>query len=958
VSDRGPIPATEALALRREIERQNKIIVALMDRAERSTNSESSDFATFQSALMLEAEVQARTAELTAALRENERMGRALRESETTYRSVITAMVEGVMFQAADGRIVALNPAAERILGRRREEIIGLGWDSLPWPTIREDGSPFPCDLRPGMETLRSGEPETDTVMGICKPDGVTWITANSQPMLTGGASSDDPDRAAVVSTFSDITRRKCSELHERLRSDILEKLARGVALHELLAAIAGAMEAELPGCLASINLLDEQGRLHPEVAPSLPVSFVRGIDGLASGEGAASCGTAAHRGQPVIVADIGNHPCWRAYRTLAADAGLAACWSLPVIDAQGKVVATVAMYWRTPREPGSQATASLVHAAHLVSIAIGHHRDEKALRDSEAKFSAIFGLSPEPLALTRLRDGRVLDVSDSFVRFFGHAREDLVGRTPLPGDLGIWTSADDRLRWKERLQRDGEVMGFEARLRRKDGSAVTALVSGRIVRLGDEACVISDAHDITEQKQQALRLEQIAHHDALTGLPNRLLLGDRLRQAIAQNQRAGNAVAVCYLDLDGFKRVNDTRGHEAGDRLLKEIAQRLLASVRAGDTVARLGGDEFVLLLCGLSGDDECRVALDRIVAAVSAPVDLGDGQPAQVTASVGVTRYPDDRSDPDAMVRNADHAMYIAKQNGKNRYHFFDSPLANRGEARRATLSNIGAALAAGQLELHYQPKIDCRTGVVTGVEALLRWRHPTLGVLMPDEFLPLIEDNVLGYTVGHWVLAQAWQQSAAWCRAGLNLPLSINAFARQLVEPGFTERVAGLIKELPDARAGLMSIEVVESCAIRDMVRVREVMHACAELGIGFALDDFGLGVSSLTGLRCLPAQEIKIDRSFIHGMLTQADDLAVVEAVIGLGRAFRRSVVAEGVETHAQVVRLLGLGCRVMQGYLLAPPMPAGALDEWMRAYSADRCAPFNSEAQASAGLLME
>jgi diguanylate cyclase (GGDEF)-like protein/PAS domain S-box-containing protein len=562
------------------------------------------------------------------------------------------------------------------------------------------------------------------------------------------------------------------------------------------------------------------------------------------------------------------------------------------------------------------------------------------ALRKSEAKFAAIFDLTPDPLALTRLRDGVVLEVSRSFADFFGYRPDEVIGRTTLLDGLGIWVNPEHRRQWKERLEREGDVIGFETPMRRKDGTVMTVLVSGKVIHLGGEKCVVVDIHDISEQKQHADHLDQIAHHDPLTGLPNRLLLGDRLRQAIARNQRAGTRVAVCYLDLDGFKEVNDRLGHPAGDQVLVEFANRLVARVRGGDTVARLGGDEFVVLLSDLVDDEECRKALERLLAAASAPYAMGGSEQSGISASIGVTLFPSDPADPDTLLRHADHAMYAAKQAGKNRYQMFDIRLEHRIEARHSTLRCLGEALTLGQFRLHYQPKADCRRGLVVGVEALIRWQHPTIGLLSPSEFVPLIEDTDLALSVGEWVIREALSQAAAWHREGIDLRISVNTFAHQLVQPGFPGVLAALLAQEPEAPPACLRLEIFETGALKELDCVRQVMEDCRALGVEFSLDDFGTGYATLAQLRHLPVTEIKIDQSFVGRMLAQPEDLAIVEAIIGMGRAFNRSVVAEGVETPAHIHRLLALGCDVMQGYALAHPMSAGDISRWLREFRPD------------------
>jgi diguanylate cyclase (GGDEF)-like protein/PAS domain S-box-containing protein len=577
---------------------------------------------------------------------------------------------------------------------------------------------------------------------------------------------------------------------------------------------------------------------------------------------------------------------------------------------------------------------------AELEAALRDNKKINRALLKSEAKFEAIFNLTPDPMALTRLRDGVVLDVSRSCAEHSGYECSELIGRSALPADLGLWLDMKDRQQWRDQLERDGEVLGFETTLRRKDGSIATVLMSGKVVELGGERCVVVGFHDITEQKQHAEHLERIAHHDPLTGLPNRLLLGDRLHQAIAQNQRAGGRIAVCYVDLDGFKEVNDRFGHPAGDQVLIEVANRLVACVRGGDTVARLGGDEFVVLLSGLGDDEECRMALDRLLQTLSAPYAVGNREQAGISASIGVTLFPNDAVDADTLVRHADHAMYAAKQAGKNRYQMFDTRFEQRIEARQATLRGLAVALEAGQFRLHYQPKVDGRQGQVVGTEALIRWQHPTLGLLSPAEFLPLIDETGLALAVGEWVIREALSRMVLWRREGIDLRVSVNVFVRQLLQPGFAAALAAILEQYPEAGPGCLQIEIVETTALKELDTIRQVIEDCQKLGVAFSLDDFGTGYSTLAYIRHLPATEIKIDQSFVRQMLASAEDLAIVESVIGLGRAFGRSVVAEGVETSAHVVRLLALGCDVMQGYALARPMAGDEIPDWAREFRPD------------------
>lgn len=920
----------EASELRAEIARLNKVVRALINRAEQSTELQGSDFSLFQTAALLEEQVRARTEALEKALRENERIRRDMTKSEAKFSAMFSLTPDPVVLtRLSDGTIIDVSRSGAAFFGYQPEEVLGRTTRSGPLSIWTR-----PEHQRQWLEAVMLEGQMHGFETPMRRKDG-TIAT-----MLVSGKIIEIDGEVCVLATAHDITERKWDEAHERLRADILEKLSRGMELPALLDALVRAIEAEQPDRIVSIMLIDAEGRMHKGAAPNLPDSYLAAMDGKQIGDGVGSCGTAAFRGEVVVVDDIQNHPYWARCRGLAAAAGLAACWSHPVFDAHGRVVATIATYAREPSTPSARDIAYLTHAANIASIAISRHRDEETLRKSEAKFAALFRLTPEPMALTRLSDGVILDVSGSYAQFLGYQPHEVIGRSTRPGDLGIWIEDEQRREWVKRIDSEGEVIGFETPLRRKDGAIGVAMISGKVIDLGGERCVIVNFHDITEQKQHAEHMEQIAQHDSLTGLPNRLLLGDRLRQAIARSQREGNRVAICYLDLDGFKEVNDQLGHPAGDQVLIQVAARLTDSVRGGDTVARLGGDEFVILLSGLAGDEECRQALDRLLLTCAAPYSVGDTEQSVISASIGVTVFPSDHVDPDTLIRHADHAMYVAKQAGKNRFQMFDTRLEQRIEARHATLRQLAEALKAGQFRLHFQPKVDCRRGVVVGAEALIRWQHPTMGLLSPAEFVPLLEDTDLAIDVGDWVIHETLGRIACLHHDGIDFVISVNAFIRQLLHPDFVSKLAAELALIPAVRPNQVQIEIVETAALKELDALRLVMEDCRTLGVGFALDDFGTGYSTLAHLRHLPATEIKIDKSFVGHMLVRPEDQAIVEAVIGLGRAFGRSVVAEGAETPAHITGLLALGCDIMQGYALARPMAVDDFQRWLREFRPD------------------
>lgn len=443
---------------------------------------------------------------------------------------------------------------------------------------------------------------------------------------------------------------------------------------------------------------------------------------------------------------------------------------------------------------------------------------------------------------------------------------------------------------------------------------------------------------DVTEERVAQERLRWQALHDPLTRLPNRFLLGDRLTRAMARARREQELLAVCMLDLDGFKVVNDSLGHDVGDELLIEVAQRLRDCVRAEDTVARLGGDEFVLLLGGLSTPAEVDRALTRVCEAVARPYESREG-PVRVAASIGVTLHPLNESDADILLRHADQAMYQAKQAGGNRYVMFDLEFSQRLQAQQRLRERVRGAIDSNRLVLHYQPRVDMRSGRIVGAEALVRWVQPDGSLWYPDRFLPNIEHDALIESLGDWVLREALRQLQVWQNLGCAVPVSVNIAARHFQRRDFVPRLVAMLREMAGVAPSLLEIELVESAALDNLDQAAATIQALGAIGVTVAIDDFGMGYSSLGYLRRLPVDRVKIDRSFVMDMLTDHDDLEVVQAVIGLAHTFRRQVLAEGVETPVHGAMLLRLGCDEGQGYGIARPMPAGDWPAWHRQWQA-------------------
>ena len=584
------------------------------------------------------------------------------------------------------------------------------------------------------------------------------------------------------------------------------------------------------------------------------------------------------------------------------------------------------------------------VTALHGVVLDITERRQA----ESRLQLSAnVFSHAHEGILITDAQQ-RIIEVNEAFTRITGYSREEVLGQTPRLLSSGRQSPEFYAQMWAE-LKNSGRWIG-EIWNRRKDGMVYAELLALSSVTnsQGRVQQYVALFSDITAIKHHQSDLEHIAHFDALTGLPNRVLLADRLHQAMAHALRRHQRIAVAFLDLDGFKAINDSHGHGVGDELLIAVAQHMKAALREGDTLARLGGDEFVAVLLDLPepgpgtgfGGEELHPLMSRLISRAAQPIKIGD-HVLRITVSAGVSCYPQTEDvDGDQLLRQADLAMYQAKLAGKNRYSLFDAEHDRSMRSFNEGLAGVRDALKRQEFVLHYQPKVNMRNGQLHGVEALIRWNHPQRGLLAPGQFLPEIENHGVIAEIGEWVIAAALAQMAAWRREGLVTQVSVNIAGHHLLQPGFVERLQTLLAAEPDVRPHQLELEVLESSALGDLAHVSHVIAACGEMGVGFAIDDFGTGYSSLTYLKRLDAQLIKVDQSFVREMLDDPENLAILEGVLGLARAFRRDVIAEGVETVEHGEALLRLGCELGQGYGIARPMSAEQLPGWVARWRPD------------------
>jgi diguanylate cyclase (GGDEF)-like protein/PAS domain S-box-containing protein len=584
-------------------------------------------------------------------------------------------------------------------------------------------------------------------------------------------------------------------------------------------------------------------------------------------------------------------------------------------------------------------AVTMLILSFSLAGAILDEHLTSRSAQEaarlaaSETRFRQLTDATFEGIVM--YVGGKVVDANGAMAKLMGVPYEALVGR---PVMSLVTDTSGPMLRKYIETQIDSAC---EIELKRDDGGLVPAEVLTRSFVGGDGASASGESdtkvlavRDISERKEAEERIRHMAHHDALTGLPNRRMFVDRLHQVLARSKRDGTTVAVLCLDLDRFKHVNDLGGHAAGDELLRQVALRLNDSIRTEDTAARLGGDEFAVIQVGVAHPDGPGIMAERLVKAISKPFDLGAGQQTMIGTSVGIALYPGDGEEGEDLVRAADTALYRAKEAGRGTFRFFEAQMDVRLQERRLLERDLRQALAANQLKVHYQPLADCGGGEIVGFEALVRWTHAERGSISPAQFIPLAEECGLIMPLGAWVLRRACSDAATWPDDKL---VAVNLSPAQFRHADLAKEILAVLREtgLPARR---LELEVTESLLIDDPDRVLSTLMILKDAGVRISLDDFGTGYSSLSYLQRFPFDKIKIDRSFVSQMEKNADSMSIIRAVIALGKSLRIKITAEGVETAAQLGLLQAENCDLVQGYLLGKPMAKEDLGNLLAAAS--------------------
>ncbi|HSH72279.1 MAG TPA: EAL domain-containing protein [Methylophilaceae bacterium] len=728
------------------------------------------------------------------------------------------------------------------------------------------------------------------------------------------------------------IFARRLAEQREYSRNQILEMVARGSALPEIMESLVSSLEQENPNMMCSIVLLDATGkRMQTYAAPSLPDFYNVIVNGLEVGIGVGSCGTAIYTGERVIVEDIRTHEYWAPYTEVAARANLQSCWSEPIKSASGKVLGSFGIYHHIATAPTDKDIQLIEQAAYLAGIAIEQSQANEELQLA----SLVYQNSSEAMMVTD-DTGNILTVNPAFIEVTGYTLEDVKGNNP-----NIFYSGRQSQAFFEEMQETLNTTGHwqgELWNRRKNGELYAQWLSINTSHNRDGSVYrrVALFSDITQRKESEELIWKQANFDTLTGLPNRRMFHNRLAQEIKKANRTNQPIALIYLDMDRFKEVNDSLGHDMGDNLLIEAAQRLNSCVRQTDSVARLGGDEFTVIMSELDDFKSVERVTQEILEKLSSPYQLGI-ETVYVTTSIGVTLYPNDASNIDELLRNADQAMYTAKNLGRNRYSYFTQSMQDAAQARIRIARDLRTAITEQQFLVHYQPIIELATGCINKAEALIRWQHPTHGLISPIDFIPVAEETGLIIDIGDWVFHQAATQVANWRKLHhANFQISVNKSPVQF--NSLKQNHAKWLEELKSL--GLpgdsISVEITEGLLLDASNSVTDKLLEFRDAGIHISLDDFGTGYSSLSYLKKFDIDYIKIDKSFVSNMLPGSDDLALCEAIIVMAHKLGMKVIAEGVETAEQRSLLELAGCDYGQGYLFSRPIPAAAFDEFLAA----------------------
>ncbi|MBF9196544.1 bifunctional diguanylate cyclase/phosphodiesterase [Microvirga terrestris] len=850
----------------------------------------------------------------------------AFSEKESLYRYAIELSHQIPWVSDKEGRILHIGPGWAEMLGYSLEDLLGYGWIQFVHP---DDAARLKQARR---ETLTSGA-SYECEYRIRTADGsYRWFRSSA------GAHRDEAGAVILwYGTTQDIQDRKLAELTHLGHTRVLEMIVAGHPLGDVLTALCGLAEDQIAGARCSVLLFDPAGQmLRHGAAPNLPPTYNAAIDPLPIGPDIGSCGTAAYRRSTVIVSDIASDPLWAPWRDLAAQHDLRACWSKPILSQTGDVLGTFGFYYAEPRSPTRSEMASIDVVSHLAALAIERQRSEAALRESEEHYRHSVELNPQ-IPWTADSQGNILSTSTRWNQLMGVSPDDTVGsgwaRVVHPDDLPLV-----RQKWIDAIHTN-QPLDVECRGGLADGS-YRWFRSRAIPRFAENGTVVrwyGTVEDIHDRKLAQEQLHRAAYHDDLTGLANRRFFRERLKQVLDETPDASHAVGLLVMDLDHLKQINDRFGHDAGDDLLKEFAQRLRQAVKATDMVARLGGDEFAVILPDITGEADVAEAARAILCRMQEPLKRS-GKALDCRTSIGGAITVGPETSPEDLQKQADLALYHSKSSGRGAFKMFVPALRQEAQRTASALEVAAKALQSGWIMPFYQPKVVLASGAIGGFEALLRWQHPRGGIQSPEKIAPAFNDTELGTAIGDRMRACVLSDMRRWLDAGLSIGrIAVNASAAEFRRGDYAERVLDELRRA-DVPARCLEVEVTESVFLGSGAEfVERALRTLSAEGVTIALDDFGTGYASLSHLKRFPVNTLKIDRTFVSGLEADAGDAAIVKAVLGLGHSLGIEIVAEGVETAFQSSLLQRMSCDLVQGYHFGRPMPAGDVPSFLASW---------------------
>jgi len=837
---------------------------------------------------------------------------------EDDLRSLSVAVQQSptsVVITDLNGMIEYVNPQFTVVTGYTAAEAIGQN------PRILNAGLTPEATFQDMWDTLTQNKSWQGQLVNRRKGGEIYWEEAYISPVKDAAGMTSH-----YVGVKLDITRRYLAEQHERSRNRVLEMLAQDEPLNHILEAIALAVELDRPTSLCSILLLDNEGKhLRVQIAPHLPDFYTTAIDNIEIGRGIGCCGTAAFTGERVIAENIQTHPDWTAYKDLAAQAHLGACWSEPIKNAAGNVLGTLAIYHHDPYNPTETDIHRIEQTANLIGIALEKQYANEALQDSSQHLRTLIETTPDCVKLVD-NQGILLSMNSAGLRLIEADNEqNLIGRSIYtliaPEYRESFRQFNEQVCQGQKGTLEFEIIGLRGTRRWVESHATPfpTMPEGKLVQL-------ALTRDITEKKKSAEQIWRQANFDPITGLSNRHMFHARLEQEIKKAHRDGLSLALLFLDLDHFKEVNDTLGHDMGDLLLQEAARRLTHCIRETDSISRLGGDEFTIILPELLDPNNIERVARNILKKLSEPFQLQDDI-AYISVSIGVAIYPDDAKDTQVLIKCSDQAMYLAKNTGRNRYSYFTKSMQEAAHTRMRIATDLRSALAHDQFRLAYQPIVELATGHIHKAEALIRWQHPTHGLISPADFIAIAEETGLIVAIGDWVFRNAVKQVMHWrAQHDPEFQISINKSPVQFHNPNNHHQSWFDYLQMLGLPGQCVVIEITEGLLLDANISTSDQLLKFRDAGVQVALDDFGTGYSSLSYIKKFDIDYIKIDQSFVRNLETDSDDLVLCQAIIVMAHKLGIKVIAEGVETAIQRDLLMAAGCDYGQGYLFSKPIP--------------------------------